>query len=160
MVIIKCYFSREHIALSLTKNGVNMKLGKMNRLKALCMMHFLRKSHSTEQIRFMRVFPPGTHLQTESTEAMRIKCLAQGHNVLMQLRFEPSIAVSANRHLAYITNMLVCDSSHPNVTDVTLDRPKIVQCIHRETNAMKVVLSLINECGLIHLHHLTVPLNL
>ena len=40
MVIFKCYFSREHIALSLkkTKNGVNIQLGKTNRLKALCMM--------------------------------------------------------------------------------------------------------------------------
>ena len=37
MVISKCYFSREHIALSL-KNGVNMELGKTNILKALCMV--------------------------------------------------------------------------------------------------------------------------
>ena len=48
MVIFKCYFSGELIALSLkkiyitknknNKNGVNMELGKTNRLKALCMM--------------------------------------------------------------------------------------------------------------------------
>ena len=40
MVIFKCYFSGEHIALSIKKNnnGVNMELGKTNRLKALCMM--------------------------------------------------------------------------------------------------------------------------
>ena len=41
MVIFKCYFSGEHIALSLRKNnnnGVNIDLGKTNRLKALCMM--------------------------------------------------------------------------------------------------------------------------
>ena len=34
---------------------------------------------------------------TESTEAMRIKCLAQGHNILMP-EFEPSTPVSRNRH--------------------------------------------------------------
>ena len=43
MVIFKCYFSGEHIALSIKKtknnnNGVNIELGKTNRLKALCMM--------------------------------------------------------------------------------------------------------------------------
>ena len=39
MVIFKCYFSGEHIALSLkNNNGVNIELGKTNRLKALCMM--------------------------------------------------------------------------------------------------------------------------
>ena len=35
MVIFRCYFSREHIALSLRKL---CELGKTNRLKALCMM--------------------------------------------------------------------------------------------------------------------------
>ena len=36
----KCYFSGEHIAPSINKNnnGVNIELGKTNRLKALCMM--------------------------------------------------------------------------------------------------------------------------
>ena len=42
MVIFKCYFSEEHIALSINKknnnNGVNIELGKTNRLIALCMM--------------------------------------------------------------------------------------------------------------------------
>ena len=41
MVIYKCYFSGEHIALSINKNnnnGVNIELGKTNRLNALCMM--------------------------------------------------------------------------------------------------------------------------
>ena len=43
-VIFKCYFSGEHIALSIKKNkknnnnGVNIELGKTNRLKAQCMM--------------------------------------------------------------------------------------------------------------------------
>ena len=40
MVICRCYFSGEHIALSIknNNNGVNIELGKTNRLKALCMM--------------------------------------------------------------------------------------------------------------------------
>ena len=40
MVIFKCYFSGEHIALSIKKNNdrMNIELGKTNRLKALCMM--------------------------------------------------------------------------------------------------------------------------
>ena len=39
MVISKFYFSGEHIALSLkNNNGVNIELGKANRLKALCMI--------------------------------------------------------------------------------------------------------------------------
>ena len=45
MVIFKCYFSGEHIALSMKKknkrnnnNSVNIELGKTNILKALCMM--------------------------------------------------------------------------------------------------------------------------
>ena len=43
MVILICYFSGEHIALSIKKNknnnGVNIELGKTNRLKALCMIN-------------------------------------------------------------------------------------------------------------------------
>ena len=41
MVIFKCYFSGELIALSYIKkknSGVNIELGKTNRIKALCMM--------------------------------------------------------------------------------------------------------------------------
>ena len=41
MGIFKCYYSGEHIDLSLIKNNnndVNMELGKTNRLKALCMV--------------------------------------------------------------------------------------------------------------------------
>ena len=39
MVIFKCYFSGEHIALSINKknNGANIELGKTNGLKAQCM---------------------------------------------------------------------------------------------------------------------------
>ena len=45
MVIFKCYFSGEHISLSIQRkiiknnnNGVKIELGKTNRLKAQCMM--------------------------------------------------------------------------------------------------------------------------
>ena len=41
----------------------------------------------------MRLSPHGTHFTAESTEAMRIKSLAQGENILM-LRFEPATIVS------------------------------------------------------------------
>ena len=39
MVICRCYFSGEHIVLSLkNNNGVKIELEKTNRLEALCMM--------------------------------------------------------------------------------------------------------------------------
>ena len=50
MVIIKCYFSGEHIDLSIKKynnNGVNIELGKTNRLKALCMMQIITWNKQT-----------------------------------------------------------------------------------------------------------------
>ena len=43
----------------------------------------------------------------ESTKAMRINCLAHGHNILMQAGFEPSIAIFKNRHLNNMTIMLI-----------------------------------------------------
>ena len=54
----------------------------------------------------MREFPPGTYFTAKSTEAMRIKCLAQGHNILMLLGFDPSISVPRNRHHTHMNNML------------------------------------------------------
>ena len=42
--------------------------------------------------------PPGTHFSAKSTEVMRSKCLAQQHNLLMQLGFDSAIAVSRNPH--------------------------------------------------------------
>ena len=32
------------------------------------------------------MFPRGTHFTFESTEAIRIKCLAEGHNILMWIK--------------------------------------------------------------------------
>ena len=43
------------------------------------------------------VVPPGTHFTAESTEAMQIKYLAQGNNILLP-GFEPSTSVTRNRH--------------------------------------------------------------
>ena len=48
---------------------------------------------------FMRLSPPGTHFTAESTEAMQIKCLAQGNNILL-LGFELSTSVSKTDILA------------------------------------------------------------
>ena len=42
-----------------------------------------------------KVVPPGTHFTAESTEVMQIKCLAQGHSILMP-GFKPSTSVSIN----------------------------------------------------------------
>ena len=36
---------------------------------------------------------------------MRIKCLAEGHNMLMRPGFEPSIDVSRNQRLSDMTNL-------------------------------------------------------
>ena len=66
--------------------------------------YFLRGAHGAEQTPFTRRFPFGTHV---SAEAMRNKCFAQGHNILMQAGFEPSIVVSRNRHLTHMTYMFV-----------------------------------------------------
>ena len=69
-------------------------------------MHFLPRADSTEQRPFLRVFPSATHFTAESIGAMRIKCLAQGYNILMLPEFEPSISVSRNRHPNHMTNTL------------------------------------------------------
>ena len=52
---------------------------------------------------------PGTNFTAESTEAMRIKCLAQGHNILLP-GFEPSTSVSKTDILANrpICSLWVC----------------------------------------------------
>ena len=62
--------------------------------------YFLRKAHGTEHQL------SGTHFTDEYTEAMRIRCLAQGHNILMLSWFEPSTSVSRNRHPNQITIMV------------------------------------------------------
>ena len=45
-----------------------------------------------------------THFTGESTEAMQIKCLAQGHNILM-VGFKLSTSVSINRHSNHMSNI-------------------------------------------------------
>ena len=66
----------------------------------------LRKAHSTEQTPFTKVFPSSTHFTAEATEAVRIKCLAQEYNILIQPGLEPSMSISRNRDLTNMTNML------------------------------------------------------
>ena len=44
----------------------------------------------------------GTHFIAESTEAMQIKCLAQGRDILMS-GFEQSTSVARNRHYPLFT---------------------------------------------------------
>ena len=44
-----------------------------------------------------RVLPSGTHYLGESTKAMKIKCLVQGHNISMQSRIQPSNSASINQ---------------------------------------------------------------
>ena len=52
------------------------------------------------------VSPPGTQFTAESNEAMRTKCLAQGHKILTHPGFELSIAVSRNLHLSNMLHYL------------------------------------------------------
>ena len=47
----------------------------------------------------MKMRDSGTHFTAESTEAMRMKCLAQGNNILLP-GFEPSTSVSKTDILA------------------------------------------------------------
>ena len=58
-------------------------------------LHLLAGHHVKVPDRCLRtrLSPPGTHFTAESTEAMRIKSLAQGENILM-LGFDSSTSVS------------------------------------------------------------------
>ena len=58
----------------------------------------------------MRLSPPGTHFTAESTEAMWIKCLAQGNNILLP-GFELSTSVSKTDILA---NRPICSNAYEN----------------------------------------------
>ena len=53
----------------------------------------------------MRLSPPRTHFPAVSSEAMRIKSLAQGHDILMP-GVQPSISVSRSGYSNHMTNML------------------------------------------------------
>ena len=61
------------------------------------MCYFIRKVNSTNQSPFTRVFSSDTHFTAESSEAMWIKCLANGCNILVQSGFESSIQNYAAR---------------------------------------------------------------
>ena len=57
------------------------------------------------------------HYTAVSTEAMRFMCLAQGHNILMQHGFEPSMAATIFRHSYHMTNMLQKDNLLVQITN-------------------------------------------
>ena len=67
-------------------------------------MLLLRKK-SYHWVPFTRLSHPGTHFTAESTEAIRIKCLAQGHNILMP-RFDTSTSISRSWNSNHMTSML------------------------------------------------------
>ena len=71
--------------------------------------YFLHKADSLEKTPLTRMFPTGAPFTAESTERVQINYLSQGHNLLMQSGFEPSISLSRNRHLNHMANMLYCD---------------------------------------------------
>ena len=52
-----------------------------------------------------RMFQFGVHFSAESTEAIRIKCVAQEHKILMQPRIELTISASRNRVFTHTINM-------------------------------------------------------
>ena len=58
------------------------------------------------------MFQSGTHFSAELTETMWIKCLVQAHNILIQSWFEPSNALSKNRHLTYMTDIYIYIYTH------------------------------------------------
>ena len=64
----------------------------------------------------MRLSQPDTHCTAESTEAMQIKHLAQGHNIQMP-GFKPLTSVSRNRHSNHMTNILTILLSNYNNND-------------------------------------------
>ena len=68
-------------------------------------------AHRTEQADLMTVFQSGTHLSAEMNEAMQIKYLALGHNILMLPSIELSIFICSNRLLAVMIIQMTFDLS-------------------------------------------------
>ena len=64
---------------------------------------------------FTRLSPPGTHFTAESTDAMRIKSLAQGENILM-LRIEPSTFVSK---IDIVTTTPIVHNNSSNISNIS-----------------------------------------
>ena len=67
--------------------------------------YFLQKE-SCRDTPFTSVSLHDIHHTAESTEAMQIKCLRQGHSILMLPGFEPSTSVSRKQHPNHMTKML------------------------------------------------------
>ena len=75
---------------------------------------------------FTRLSPPDTYFTAESTEAMWIKCLAQGNNILLS-GFEPSTSVSKTVILA---NRPICfRSSRQKKQKKTSDHQLLPSCV-------------------------------
>ena len=80
-------------------------LKKCADLLSMLICYFLRKTQISEQTPITMVHLSDNHFRVESTEAMRITFLAQGHNILMLPGFEPSIVVFRNHHPTNMTSM-------------------------------------------------------
>ena len=91
--------------------------------------YMIPKCYSSEKLIALNtcheVVPPGTHFTAESTEAMRIKCLAQGHNILMP-GFEPPTSVSSNRHPNHMVLVRIAKTT-PNPTQPSIVTPLSVK---------------------------------
>ena len=101
---------------------------------------FHRRAHSTGQhTAFTGVLPCAIHLSAESTVAMHIDSLAQGHNILTYPGLEPPITVLKSRHLTHVTNILqippICYKYHQYTTNTTniLQIPPIYYKYHQYT---------------------------
>ena len=82
--------------MKVAKNNSRMKLNFQEYLRKKRMDRMTHKERNKKCVIFMcysseelitpftSLSPPGTHFTAESTEAMRIRCLAQGHNGTME----------------------------------------------------------------------------
>ena len=79
----------------------------------------------------MRLSPPGTHFTAKSTEAMRIKCHAQGHNILMS-GIEQSTSVSQNRNFKPLDQYAINVSNNMQTHKLGIDNQKLYSLSHVE----------------------------
>ena len=81
------------------------------------------------------VVPTWYSFTTDSTEAMRIKCLAQGNNILLP-RFEPSTSVSRNRHSSQSTNLLIIRNYCNPIHKANILNRQFISVITDDTKAL------------------------
>ena len=93
-----CFHSMDILSIDncvgLIKNKIKSMISKCYSSKKLIALNTIHE-----------VDPSGTHFTAESTDAMQIKCLAQGHNILIS-GFVQSTSVTRNRYSNHYTNML------------------------------------------------------